>query len=69
MCSVTLTDVSEDGSHCVCPSLVAGQAAIHSSILFLQVSNDQGAIRSHPVSEPTRYTMPYFHSVRGEQVK
>lgn len=56
MCSVALTNVSEGGGHCVCPSLIAGQAAIHSSILFLHFSYNQCAIRSHPVSEHTRYT-------------
>lgn len=51
MCSVALTNISKDGGHCVSPSLVAGQAAVHSSILFLHVSYNQSAVRSHPVSE------------------
>lgn len=63
MCSVTLTNVGEDGGHGVCPSLVAGQAAIHSSILFLHVSYTQCAIRGHPMSEDTRYTIQYFHGI------
>lgn len=48
---LALTNVGEDGGHCVSSSLVAGQAGIHSVILFLHVSYNQRAICSHPVSE------------------
>lgn len=45
------TNVGEDGGHGVGSGLVAGQAAIHAVILFLHVSNNQRAIRGHPVPE------------------
>lgn len=48
---LALTNVGEDGGHPVGSSLVAGQAGIHSVILFLHVSYNQCAICSHPVSE------------------
>lgn len=57
--TVTLTNVSEGGGHRVCSSLIAGQAAIHPSILLLHVPYKQRAIRSHPMSEHTRYTIQY----------
>ncbi len=62
MCSVLLTNVSEDGGHCVCSSLVAGQATIHSSILFVHVPYNQCAVRSHPVSGHASFTIQYVYS-------
>lgn len=49
--TVSLTNVSEDGGHCICASLVAGQTAIYSSILLLRISYNQCTMGSHPVSE------------------
>lgn len=55
---LALTNVGEDGGHRVSSSLVAGQAAVDSFILFLHVSYNQRAIWSHPVPEDTRQTIP-----------
>lgn len=62
MSTVPLTNVSEDGGHCVGPRQVTGQTAVHAPILLLHVSYDQCAVRSHPVSEHVRYTIHGFSS-------
>lgn len=49
-CCVLLTDIGEDGCLSVCPSQVAGQTAVHPSILLFHVPDDQTPIRGHSVS-------------------
>lgn len=66
---MTLTYIGEDRDHCVCPGLVTRQAAVHSSILLLHVSNDKYSIRSHSMSVKHKHTIQSIHCILSKERK